>query len=67
MKEWSDGEASSNSENNEKVYLPNQHARYPKTNNGRGKDGWSADEMFNANKELGVKSSFVDDLSQYTT
>uniref|UniRef100_A0A0M3HG63 LsmAD domain-containing protein n=1 Tax=Ascaris lumbricoides TaxID=6252 RepID=A0A0M3HG63_ASCLU len=32
-----------------------------------GGDGWSVDEMFNANNALGVKSTFEDNLSQYTT
>uniref|UniRef100_A0A915C1M9 LsmAD domain-containing protein n=2 Tax=Parascaris univalens TaxID=6257 RepID=A0A915C1M9_PARUN len=32
-----------------------------------GADGWSVDEMFNANNALGVKSTFEDNLSQYTT
>ncbi|VDK54122.1 unnamed protein product [Anisakis simplex] len=29
--------------------------------------GWSVDDMFNANNALGVKSTFEDNLSQYTT
>lgn len=33
----------------------------------KGGKGWSVDEMFGANEHLGVKSSFVSDLSQYTT
>jgi hypothetical protein len=33
----------------------------------RAGGGWSVEEMFNANKELGVVSNFEDDLSQYTT
>lgn len=34
--------------------------------NGGGR-GWSANEMFEANSALGVKSTFEDNLSQYTT
>lgn len=29
--------------------------------------GWSVEEMLKVNQNLGVKTSFVEDLSQYTT
>lgn len=32
-----------------------------------GADGWSVEAMFQANRSLGVVSTFEDDLSQYTT
>lgn len=28
--------------------------------------GWSVDEMFHKNRDLGVKSTYEDNLSQYT-
>ncbi|CAI4230481.1 unnamed protein product [Auanema sp. JU1783] len=35
--------------------------------NTNHKNGWSVKDMFDANSKLGVQSSYVDNLSQYTT
>uniref|UniRef100_A0A1I7XSU1 LsmAD domain-containing protein n=1 Tax=Heterorhabditis bacteriophora TaxID=37862 RepID=A0A1I7XSU1_HETBA len=42
-------------------FQPDQRQRYQR--NG----GWSVDDMFSANSQLGVQSTFDEDLRQYTT
>lgn len=46
-------------------FFPDSTAVIDETPDAQG--GWSAEEMFKRNKQLGVASTFKDDLTQYTT
>lgn len=59
LHEWSGDEDGEDIEAIE--HMPDQRQRYQRNN------GWNVEEMFNTNSQMGVQSTYEEDLRQYTT
>ncbi|WKY01292.1 hypothetical protein Q1695_015354 [Nippostrongylus brasiliensis] len=59
LQEWSADEDGEEIETLDQ--MPDQRQRYQRNN------GWNVEEMFTANSQLGVQSTYEEDLRQYTT
>ncbi|KIH60412.1 LsmAD domain protein [Ancylostoma duodenale] len=59
LQEWSAGEDGEEIEPLDQ--MPDQRQRYQRNN------GWNVEEMFSTNSQMGVQSTYEEDLRQYTT